>query len=462
LLILKKTIAIVVLLLGLQSIGQANSSSYKINKIEIVGNKKTKRNIILREMLLQQNDSLIYTTIIKNIESSKRNLFNTFLFNKVDISITDSTTSSLNLTVTVAERWYTYPLPIMEIADRNFNVWWVEQHHDIRRLNAGIALLKRNIRGRNETLTLIAQTGYTRQLGVQYEFPFIDKKMQKGLQIYSGYYQNKEVASQTINNKQIFLKDYTQFIRTRFQAGVIFRYRPGIYLRHSIELNFTKSMIADTLANSVPNYLLDAKKNQQFTFVKYIFEADHRNVKAYPLKGYLCTITATRWGLMTNDNVNLTEATALISKYSQLTKSLFLYNSIKIKTSLPERQPYNVQRAFGYGYDFVRGYEYYVIDGQHFGLMRNEIKWQILDYKLQSPIKKVEEQPFRVYLKSFIDVGYVKDAYYFKNNSFNNKVLTGYGVGLDVNTIYDIVMRLEVTRNHTGNTGIYLHYKANI
>jgi hypothetical protein len=350
----------------------------------------------------------------------------------------------------------------MEIADRNFNVWWVEQRHDIRRLNAGLALLKRNIRGRNETLTLIAQTGYTRQLGVQYEFPFIDKKMTKGAQIYAGYYQNKEVASQTINNKQIFLKDYSQFIKTRWQVGAIFRYRPGIFLRHSIELNFTQNNIADTLANSVPDYLLDAKKIQQYTFVKYIFEADHRNIKAYPLKGYLCTITATRWGLLAFDNVNMTEATALISKYLQLTKTLFLYHSLKLKVSLPERQPYNIQRAFGYGYDFVRGYEYYVIDGQHFGLMRNEIKWQILDYKLQSPIKKVEEQPLKIYLKSFFDMGYVNDNFYFKNNPFNNRVINGYGFGLDVHTIYDIVMRFEITRNHTGNTGIYLHYKANI
>jgi outer membrane protein assembly factor BamA len=459
---LKNIFALTILLfLGNQFLF-ASDKLFVIKQIEISGNKKTKSFIILRELSLRQNDSITYTDLKTKIESSKNNLFNTFLFNKTSIAIVDSTANSVSLKITVAERWYTYPLPIMEIADRNFNVWWVEQHHNIKRLNAGMALLKRNIRGRNETLTLVAQTGYTRQLGFQYEFPFIDKKLQKGLVIYSGFYQNKEVAAQTINNKQIFLKDYSQFIRQRFQAGAIFRYRPQIYLRHSLEINYSQNFIADTLANSSPDYLLDKKTRQQYGLIKYIFEDDHRDVKAYPLKGYLCTFTATRWGLLPSDNVNMSEATLLFSNYSKLGKKLFLYNSVKLKSSLPSKQPYNLQRAFGYGYDFVRGYEYYVIDGQHFGLLRNEIKYQIIKYRLQSPIKKVEEQPFNVYLKTFCDIGYVKDEYYLKNNPFNNKWLTGYGVGLDINTVYDIVMRIEFSINHTGESKIYLHYRANI
>ncbi len=440
----------------------ASDKLFTIKQIEITGNKKTKSFIILRELLIKENDSLSYSALKEKIEGSKNNLFNTFLFNKTSIDILDSTESSINLRVTVSERWYTYPLPIMEIADRNFNVWWVEQHHDIKRLNAGIALLKRNIRGRNETLTLIAQTGYTRQLGFQYEFPFIDKKLQKGLVLYSGYYQNKEVASLTFNNKQLFLKDYSQFIRERFQVGAMFRYRPKIYLRHSFEMNYTATHIADTLAITAPDYLLDKKTKQQYGLLKYVFELDHRNVKAYPLKGYILTFAATKWGLLPSDNIKMSEASLLLSKYSKLGNKLFLYNSIKLKTSLPSRQPYNLQRAFGYGYDFVRGYEYYVIDGQHFGLLRNEIKYQIIKYRLQSPIKKMDDQPFNVYLKTFLDAGYVKDEYYFKNNPFNNKWLTGYGVGLDVNTIYDIVMRIEFSINHTGESKIYLHYRANM
>ena len=150
----------------------ASDKLFVIKQIEILGNKKTKSFIILRELLLKENDSISYTTLKDKIEGSRNNLFNTFLFNKTSIDIFDSTENSISLKVTVSERWYTYPLPIMEIADRNFNVWWVEQHHDIKRLNAGIALLKRNIRGRNETLTLIAQTGYTRQLGFSIRISF--------------------------------------------------------------------------------------------------------------------------------------------------------------------------------------------------------------------------------------------------------------------------------------------------
>ena len=57
----------------------------KINNIIIKGNKKTKSNIILRELNFKKNDSISFSDFQSVIEEDKRKLINTDLFNEVQI-----------------------------------------------------------------------------------------------------------------------------------------------------------------------------------------------------------------------------------------------------------------------------------------------------------------------------------------------------------------------------------------
>jgi outer membrane protein assembly factor BamA len=439
----------------------ATANVFTISKIVIEGNRKTKSFVILRELVFKQNDTLTYQALQEKILLSHDNLYNTFLFNAINFSVFDSSKNSLSIKIKLVERFYSIPLPVLEIADRNFNVWWVEQKHDIRRLNAGVNFLQRNIGGRNETMNIVAQIGYTRQLGINYFIPYIDKKLRTGLQFYASFAQNKESAFITTNNKQLFLRDYSQFIKQRFQIGATFKYRRKIYNRHSIDINYSENSIEDTLVKNNPDYFLNGATLQHYTQVKYQYELDHRNIKYYPTKGYMLTIQAAQTGLLPTDNAAMSELTLLLSKYTPVDKKVFLYNSIKTKTSFPAIQPYNIQKAFGYGYEFVRGYEYSVMDGQHYTLLRNDIKYLLLHKKLKFLFTDIAEGPFDMYLKLFADMGYVKDEYYFKNNPLNNTWLYGYGAGIDVSTMYDIVVRLEYSITKTGTVGFFLHFKSN-
>jgi outer membrane protein assembly factor BamA len=63
------------------------SENYKIKKIEIIGNKRTKKDIILRELSVKENDLMDKNTILKIVEEDRRKLINTNLFNEVDIMI---------------------------------------------------------------------------------------------------------------------------------------------------------------------------------------------------------------------------------------------------------------------------------------------------------------------------------------------------------------------------------------
>ena len=182
-----------------------SSHAALIKKIWVSGNTKTKEFIILRELTFKVGDSIAVNDIAEKITTSKQNLFNLQLFNNVRIFCVDSTKHDLEFYIDVKERWYFYPIPIMELADRNLNVWWVEQNHSFKRLNLGAVILQRNIRGRNETLAAIVETGFTNYIALQYELPFIDKKLHQGLQLSSSFYTNKETAYKTYNNKQQLL-----------------------------------------------------------------------------------------------------------------------------------------------------------------------------------------------------------------------------------------------------------------
>ena len=62
-------------------------TNLKINIIIIKGNKRTKSNIILRELNFKKNDSISFSDFQSVIEEDKRKLINTDLFNEVQIKI---------------------------------------------------------------------------------------------------------------------------------------------------------------------------------------------------------------------------------------------------------------------------------------------------------------------------------------------------------------------------------------
>src|SRR5690606_41730575 len=61
----------------------------------------------------------------------KNKLINTRLFNKVEIHLVEIDRFLVDLIIEVNERWYTFPIPILALSDRNFNDWI--QNHDAKR-----------------------------------------------------------------------------------------------------------------------------------------------------------------------------------------------------------------------------------------------------------------------------------------------------------------------------------------
>ena len=145
----------------------------------------------------------------------------------------------------------------------------------------------------------------------------------------------------------------------------------------------------------------------------------------------------------------------------KISNRLYIGTSIKTKLSSDEYQPYFSQEALGFD-DYVRTYEYYVIDGQDFWLNKNAVKYKIIDKKnFEIPYIKMSQfkkAHYSLYLTLFSDFGYVKDNQNFKENNLTNSILSGSGISIDYLTYYDKLIRIEYGMNKLGEKGIFLHF----
>src|SRR5688572_30931563 len=226
----------------------------RINRIFIVGNRITRDPIVLRELSLKPGDYVFSQELPSMLELDKKKLINTRLFNTVEIRALEYDPNHVDLLVDVNERWYTFPSPIFELSDRNFNEWWQNYDHDFKRVNYGLRLYQFNMRGRNETLRFIAQFGFLRRFELMYRFPYIDKKQKHGLSVDLGFNETKNVAYQTDDHKYVFAES-DQILRNEKRAGLTYSYRNSFYKTHSLNLSYRNLQVNGILIDSNANYI---------------------------------------------------------------------------------------------------------------------------------------------------------------------------------------------------------------
>jgi len=145
-----------------------------VHTILITGNKRTKQMIVNRELPFQAGTMIAKHDLERESLLAKRQLMNTSLFVDVQV-IPVQKDSVVDMQVQLKERWYLFPLPYFKLIDRNFNQWWVDQHRSLDRVNYGVKFIQNNVSGRNDNLDIWLITGYTQQITLRYDLPFIDK-----------------------------------------------------------------------------------------------------------------------------------------------------------------------------------------------------------------------------------------------------------------------------------------------
>lgn len=435
-----------------------------VNRILIIGNTTTRQNIISRELDIKPGDTISMRRLGTLIERDQRKIYNLRLFNTVEVRWLPITQNQVDLLVDVNERWYTFPVPIFELSDRNFNEWWQNYNHDFRRVNYGLRLYQDNFRGRNETLRLAAQFGFTRRFELNYRIPYIDQKQKHGLIFDFNYSEPRNLAYFTDDHKLVFRRGDKR-LRTSFITGVAYTFRKNFYQTHTFQYQHQSNSVADSITYFNPNYFGESNRNQNFSVLRYFFNSDHRDVIAYPLKGFQITALFSKSGLGFGP-VNLWEINASYSHFTDLGHGYYLSTFTSGYISSPDNQPYSLYGALGYRRQLVKGYEVYVIEGPRYILNKTTLRKKIFSRTWQVNglgIEQFQYFPLAIYLKSYLDVGYVENYAYYQQQDLNtrlsNRLLAGAGFGIDIVTAYDAVLRLEYTFTREKTQGFFLHMK---
>lgn len=447
--------------------GDNPEKKFAVSEILIIGNKTTKPFIITRELIFHKGDSLDRAVLSAAMARSRENLLNTSLFNFVEIydqpDANDS--AATHVIVRVAERWYIWPLPIFEIVDRNFNEWWLTK--DLTRTNYGVYLTKENFRGRKESIRLLLRLGYSQRLGLYYTIPYINRRQENGLSFGVSFTRNHEIAYGLFNNKLSYYKDENNFVRKQFATGVKVTHRQGIHDYHSLAAEYQDNSIADTIIYFNNDYFIPGEKEQSLLLLSYQYKRDYRDIKIYPLQGSYFDFEVVKQGLgILKNEPDLLLLTSNYRRYWKLSSRWHFAAGMKGRLSGQSFAPYYNSRGLGFGSDFVRGYEYYVVNGQNYILFKSNIKFTLVPEQVLKikyiPLEKFNTIPYAFYLNVFSDMGYVRERQFFQNNPLANSYMYGVGIGLDYVTYYDLIFRMEYSFNKFGEHGIFLHFTSPI
>lgn len=435
-------------------------SDFVVKQILIAGNRTTKEPIVRRELLFSEGDTLRADAVDAIFLRSKENLLNTSLFNYVTINLIDINEFEKQVLVMLEERWYWWPYIIFEQADRNLSAFFNDG--DWSRINYGLMLVNNNFRGRAETLKVKIRLGYKKQFQVYYAMPYLTEDKKHGLAFQLSFYRQNEVRFATDSCKPLYFRDDKHQVIDNQDLFLFYTYRPKFDVRHIISAGYNRVHVSDTIVKLNPDYFGIQTTHSQYFTLAYTFDWDCRDYKFYPLKGHNVTFELGKIGFNVLDNeIDGSWYTRLAAyKYFDLGHRFYAGVGGLAKYSPDKPQPYYTERALGYD-DYLRGFEYYVIDGQRFATGRAFAKFALVPMR----IKKIDSWSwdefnkvhYSFYLNMFVDAGYVDDTRIGTNNYLSNKLLTSAGIGLDMITYYDIIFRVEGTLTQQGKSGLYVH-----
>ena len=442
-----------------------NDSSRKIfvTAVYISGNRKTRDYIIEREMLFRQGDSIVAEKLFGLLDESRKLIYNTTLFTSVELKPSLVSNNQITINVTVREKWYIYPTPQFQVIARNFNEWLKVYNGDLNRVVYGAKFAHYNFTGRRDHLRIYLLNGYARNISFNYTSPYSNPALTEGFSIGAGYTENREISYKTSYTNKQYQYTNESFVRTVISVAGSYLIRRGHYRSHIFNISYSNLKVADTLITPAynPGYFNSSSHIQNIPDISY----SHVYVKvdnvSYPLLGKTRSFSLLKRGMQLTGGINAFIIDAQLSHY--FTYCHNWYSSIQVMTNikLPFTQAYINRRTFGFGDYYLRGLEYYVIDGVASVLTKFTFKKKVLDFQIKTPFhfKVVPSIPFKIFIKTFADAGYAYNQKQFQA-SLNNRLLYTGGFGIDILTLYDLNLRLEYSFNQLKENGLFLHTKG--
>jgi outer membrane protein assembly factor BamA len=438
-----------------------SSMMLQVRDINISGNRRTKEYIIEREIHLKRGDTVMLSQLAKQLELARHQVYNTTLFTDVEIvPVTDS--GFVDLSVTVKEKWYIYPVPVFTLVDRNFNEWLVKHKGDLSRVNYGLRFTHYNLSGRRDQLKLFLINGYSRNISLSYTNPYSNSKLTQGFLVAAGYSQTREVTYRTNFDHSVSRYNNGKFIYESWNVNAGYIFRKAIRRRHVVGVSYVQLNLKDSVIQKLnPRYFNDVSNRQGILDLSYTFQYINVDNVLYPLKGTTSTVGVVKRGLKWSGGTNMFSVQSALNKYFDLKKNWFASVELIGRIKLPFTLAYINQRSLGFGNAYLRGQEYFSIDAVAYGISKFTLKKQVAKFNLKTPFKSrnLNKIPFRLFAKTYGDVGYAYNKPEFRSR-LNNKFLYSGGFGLDVLTLFDINFRFEYSFNQLGEKGLFLHNQS--
>ncbi|WP_125921701.1 BamA/TamA family outer membrane protein [Hymenobacter lapidarius] len=419
------------------------------------GNAITKEQILRVELDFHEGDTLTLADLPARLEANRSRLFNLQLFHAVVVQ-SSCTGTGLIIVFGVQERWYTFPVPILSLADRNLRSW-LDRPDRGRRLDYGLHLTRSNFRGRNEQIIANLQLGFNRKYELFYEAPGLGRYRRIGVGVGGSFSQSRTLDYLTRADELVALRADAGFPIQRFYATAGVRFRHTVQFLTAFDASYHRERITDSVNYFNPNYY-QGRTQREFLDLTLTSTRNQRNTFAYPLAGQFAQFRLTHRVFLDAVTPSFTTLRVKYARYLPLGHGLHYSAGLTGQARIARRLAYADSRALGYE-DLVRGYDQYVIDGRHYGLLQQGISYRLLK---PSPIKlesldnpKINTIPLALYLNIFVDAGYVSAPGQRFQNRLPNRLLTAGGVGLHLVTYYDRVFTAEYTLNGLGQTGYF-------
>ena len=453
------------------SVGIFAQNEYVIvDQILIEGNKKTKEKTIFRELDFEIGDTIRIENLVPRLKLNEALVLNTslFVFVKMNVKDWDTETNRVSVTIEVSEMWYLYPIPLFELADRNFTIWWSEQNRALDRVNYGLRFAAQNLTGRRDALKFVAQFGYTQKFELSYDLPMIGNSKNWGAFVDAHYSNRKEIAYITEGSRLLFQKQEDEAILLkRFRVGAGTTYRKGIFQYHTAKILYSSNWIGDSIAQVYnPDYFLDSRTRQKHFTFQYDFTVDKRDVKPYPMSGYHYSFFIQKSGFSKSEDVNTLFASASYGRYFPFGKEKKHSFGARVKGRYfftRDEPPYTHVWALGYLPDVLKGYEFYIIDGMDYALAKTHVRFQVFNREINWGkymfIPQFKLMPMKIFFTINNDFAYVNAPFNGDRSTFSNRGLWGGGIGLDLVVFYDKIWQFEYSFNHLGERGFYLSWE---
>ncbi|MBK9447848.1 MAG: hypothetical protein IPN95_00235 [Bacteroidetes bacterium] len=162
----------------------------RVDSIVVTGLKKTKRPVITRQMVFQEGDTIDLQELEALNKVNKDNIYNMGLFTSVAFA-NEIGDSSIEVHISVQERWYIWPNPYVNLAERVWSEWltipiWTGSFTDWVEWS--------NLSGWNDKLTVYAQGGYTQAVTATYSRPFLFPKAKVDGTAFFSILNDKEIG----------------------------------------------------------------------------------------------------------------------------------------------------------------------------------------------------------------------------------------------------------------------------